>query len=165
MFSIGNFVESNKNSVDNLVARQPINSEMENISRSFEQIEKDCAGQEQLQEYLEELRSYCYQYTEIVLQFSQLFEDNASGKISEEEYKSSYANIDAARSIVHDATIDAFNILSRLMAKNGKNNDWVKPLAQGGRIAYGNFAIKKTILDIIEFNKNNNKHDRNDANG
>ncbi|TSD02329.1 MAG: hypothetical protein Athens071426_523 [Parcubacteria group bacterium Athens0714_26] len=158
MFSIGHFVESNKDSVDKLVAQQPVSSEMDNISRSFRQIENDCAGNEQLQEYLEELRKYCYQYTEVVLQFNQLFTDNANGKLSEEDYESGYASIDAARSRVHNATIDAFNILSRLMVKNGKNNDWIKPLAQGGRIAYGDFAIKKTVADIIEFNKKNNEH-------
>jgi len=158
MFSIDHFVENNKNSVNDLVEKQQATKEMEDIRNAFERIEQDCAGSDQLKEYFETVKNYCYQYTDVVLQFNQLFEDNANGKITAEEYKSNYKNIDEMRSRIHNSTIDSFNILSRLMAKNGKNNDWIKPLAQGGRVAYGNFAIKKTVVDIIEFNKENNKN-------
>ncbi len=155
MFSLGNFIESNKNSVDTLVQKQPATQEAENIRTTFDRIWSDCSGNEQLEKYFDDLQANCYQYTAVVCQFNQLFQDYQDGKLSEEEYKSGFENIDQARHSIHNATIDSFNILSRLMLKNGKDNSWIEPLVQGGRVAYGNYAIKKTVSDIIKFSKQN----------
>lgn len=153
MFSIDNFIKNNNSSVEVLVKNNELNPETKKVKEIFDQIEKDCLSNEQLKKYFEELRGNCYRYTEIVCEFNQVFQNYQSERMSTEEYQQQFSDIDQIRSRVHDATIDSFNILSRLLLKNGKENDWVKPLVIGGRVAYGNYAIKKTVSDIIEFNK------------
>ncbi len=155
MFSIGNFLENNKNSVDQLLEQDKNNIEENKIKVVFEEIEKDCLGDEQLEKYFSKLKSHCYKYTEVVCQFNQLFNNYQAGELSEEEYRDNFKNIDQTRHFIHNATIDAFNILARLMKRKGKNSEWIQILTQGGRIAYGKYAMEKTILDLIEFNKKN----------
>ena len=32
---------------------------------------------------------------------------------------------------------------------------WIKPLVEGGRVAYGKYALKKTLDDVIKFQEIN----------
>ena len=102
----------------------------------------------------------CYSYTAIVCEFERVFQSEKDGELDPEEFRERFSEIDKRRGFVHNATIDSFNILSRLMTEKGKDNTWIKPLVNGGRIAYGNLAIKKTMADVLKIEiKNKEKGD------
>jgi hypothetical protein len=61
-----------------------------------------------------------------------------------EEGVEEYANMDTARTRLHDALIDSIAILSRALVKNGLDNEWVRELTDGvnlNRAACGSFAL------------------------
>jgi len=152
MFSIDKFIKNNQESINDLVESQKLSPEIQKVKEMFDEVKVDCLGNEQLEKYFEELVINCYRYTEIICDFNQLFKDCAHQELSAEEYKQRFSDIDQTRNRIHNATIDSFNILARLLFKNGKKNNWLDSFGKDNRIAYGNCAIKKTIVDIIEFN-------------
>ena len=67
-----------------------------------------------------------------------------NGTLDTEEGVEEYANMDATRTRLHDALIDSIAILSRALAKNGLDNEWVRELTDGvtlNRAACGSFAL------------------------
>lgn len=150
---IKEFVQTNSHEVSKFSEGEGGNPERERIGEVFKKIEADCRDDEQLSRLYQELLRYCHRYTDIVCQFDRVLERFNQQLISQEEFNEQFQLLDDTRSIVHDGTIDAFNILSRLMAKKGKDNSWIGPLVNGGRVVYGRYAINKTVLDVNEFNE------------
>ena len=155
--NIFEFINKNKTQIEKFDEIQALDPERARVLAVFESLAKDCAADEQLKDYYERLVESCYNYTDIVCDFYRVTDDFGKNKISRAEYQERFDNIDQQRSFVHNATIDSFNILSRLMAKKNLNTDWIKSLIEGGRVVYGNYAIKKSIADAKACEQNNPK--------
>jgi len=106
----------------------------------FNEREMACKGDEDLERLFKQMVESCYKYTSIVCDFARAVKSEDFDLIDE---------MDARRGRVHDATIDAFNILSRNMGKKGLDNSWIANL--NGRVAYGELATTKTILDAVKY--------------
>lgn len=155
--NIREFINVNKKEIPKFTAENILNREMEAVMKIFDQIASDCRGNKMLEDYFQKMIDGCYNYTAIVCEFERLFEAKNNGEIDLEEFQEKFDEVDKRRHFVHNSTMDSFNILSRLMLKEGKNNDWIKPLVSGGRSAYGNLAISKTIIDVIAQENLNNQ--------
>lgn len=155
--NIREFIQANKNEIPKFTAENALNREMEAIMKIFDQIASDCRGDKMLEDYFQKMIESCYNYTAIVCEFEHVFQSEKDGELDPEEFRERFSEIDKRRGFVHNATIDSFNILSRLMTEKGKDNTWIKPLVNGGRIAYGNLAIKKTMADVLKIENLKNK--------
>lgn len=151
---IEQFISANPTQIKKLEESPAASSELEKISQIFEEISLACQGNEELEKYYGEMVESCYDYATIVCEYEKIAEDFQQGKLSYDEFGEELESIEPRRSAVHNRTIDSFNIMSRLMAKNGLDNSWIGPLSNGGRVAYGNFAIKKTMADVLSNNNN-----------
>lgn len=103
---------------------------------SLRDLESLCEGDENLEPCLRSMVSYSLRYTETVCQFEQVVMRGQVSNVDGER-----AEIERIRSTIHDSTIDSINILSRSLAKAGKDNSWISRLVSGGRAAYAKFAI------------------------
>lgn len=113
---------------------------------SVEQLERLCGEDAHLVELLQSTLEQCARYTEDVARFLQIEADGQESKESGE-----YHEIDAKRTLTHNATIDSINILARELSRCGRDGSWVKKLA-GNRAAYTKFAIMLTF-DRLQFEK------------
>lgn len=106
---------------------------------SADGLEYLCRGDEHLKELLESTFAQCARYTEDVARFLQVEAEGSAAKESGE-----YHEIDAKRTLTHNATIDSINILARELSRRGRDGSWVKKLA-GNRTAYMKFALTLTF--------------------
>ncbi len=111
--------------------------EIKNPFVSLGELREACSGDETLSELLDEMLGYCLRYAETVCQFEQVV--MAGGDRAE---------IDAIRGTVHDATMDAINILSRNLQKRGKDNQWIAKIVND-RAKYGKMAILLAFEKIL----------------
>ncbi len=148
--NINEFIHINKKEIPKFIAENSLDQKAEGIAEVFSRIENDCQGDKVLEDYFQKTIESCYNYTTVVCDFERVFQAEKDGQLDPEEFREKFAEVDQRRSSIHNATIDSFNILSRLMAERGKDNSWIKPLVNSGRVAYGNLAIKKTMLDILK---------------
>lgn len=155
--NIHEFINQNTEEIKKFEEHLSADKQIDSVEEVFKKIETDCQGDEQLEEYFNKMVESCYNYTTIVCEYERIASDFSRDLIDNEEFGRRLEEIEPRRSAVHNATIDSFNILSRLMAKKGKDNSWVGELAAGGRVVYGNYAIKKTLADVIDYNKELNK--------
>lgn len=66
------------------------------------------------------------------------------GKLETEEGAAEFAEMDTARTRLHNALVDSIAILSRALAKTDIDNSWVRDLTNGStldRSACGSFAL------------------------
>ena len=122
----------------------------ENMSESFEEarpvisekeLETLCSGNEQLEKLLESMIEYSLRYAEDVWSMHIFVNE---GGFDSEDGAEKFAELDAARTILHNALIDSIAILSRNLNKEGKDNSWVQTLADGtslNRASCGSFAL------------------------
>lgn len=87
-----------------------------------------CQENETLSDCLRDFVQYSLRYAETVCRFEMIVLSGGSR-----------AEIDAVRSTVHDATIDAINILLRALKGAKKESKWASKLTD--RTAYGKFAL------------------------
>ena len=98
------------------------------------ELELMCKGNEELEEALGSMLDYCYRYTITVAQFKRIALES-EGTMTE-----ALVEIDGLRRNVHNSTIDAINIFSRLLAQNKKDNTWMEEVV-GDRTRYTRFAL------------------------
>lgn len=103
---------------------------------SLQSLESLCQGNETLEVCLRDVVVYSLRYAETVCRFEQIV---LRGQQSNED--DTRKEIEHVRSSIHDATISNINILARSLRKEGKDNQWVSKLVQGGRAAYGKFSL------------------------
>ena len=159
--NINEFIHTNQQEIPKFAVENPLDQRAEGASEIFDHIASECQGDKMLEDYFQKMIESCYNYTAIVCEFERVFQSEKDGELDPEEFRERFSEIDQRRGFVHNATIDSFNILSRLMTEKGKDNTWIKPLVNGGRIAYGNLAIKKTMADVLKIEnlKNQEKGD------
>lgn len=105
-----------------------------------------CEGDETLEKLLEDMLDSCYRYTKDVFETERMVARGIEGDQQAEEY----AALDKQRTLLHNATIDNVNILSRALAKAGKDNTWIEPIYSGGRPAYTRFALFTTFREYLK---------------
>lgn len=111
--------------------------EISNPYTSLARLETECHRDEVLESCLDDVVAYSLRYAETVCRFEQIV--IGEGQTANEDGQRE--EIERVRSTIHDSTIDAINVLSRNMKKAGKDNSWISKLTNGGRAAYGKFAI------------------------
>lgn len=115
-----------------------------NPAISPEQLLKECEDNPILLKLYEQMIKQCQAYAHDV--FSMMYEQ----KIIEEmrtrgentrEAMLELGEIDKIRHNSHESLMDSINILSRALAKNGKDNSWMNEVVSGGRATYAVFAL------------------------
>lgn len=122
--------------------------EVKNPFVSLHDLEALCEGDEDLQICLKDVIQYSLRYAETVCAFEQIV---LRGQQSNED--ESRKQIEVVRSTIHDATIDAVNILARQLKRAGQSNQWIQKLKAGNRAAYGTFAVLIAFEFVLEGNK------------
>lgn len=119
--------------------------EILNSTINAENIKKECEGNDMLKKIFNDMKEYFYRYTETVFEYNEIL---TSG-LNDEELNKKFQEINKKRTIIHNATIDSVNILSRSLMKAGKDNQWIKEVGKS-RATYGKFAIINTIRDLLK---------------
>jgi hypothetical protein len=102
---------------------------------TLKDLEVLCKGDEDLEYFLRETTVMCLRYTETLCRFKQIV---IRGQQSNED--GFRKEIEAIRTTIHDSTITSINVLSRLMKKTDRNNDWIKNVSVD-RTKYAKFAM------------------------
>lgn len=87
------------------------------------------------------MMDYALRYAHDVWSMQKFVND---GGFSTENGAAQFAEMDIARTRLHNALIDSIAILSRSLGQEGKNNEWVRGLTNGNtleRAKCGNFAL------------------------
>ncbi len=108
-------------------------------------IKKECEGNEILEKLFNDMLNYLYRYTETVFEYNEIL----SNDISQDTINQKLKELEEIRKKVHNATIDSINILSRQLAKFGKDNSWIDQVGSS-RATYGNFAIVNTFRKLLK---------------
>ena len=92
----------------------------------------------------EQMNKYCIRYAHDV--FNMMYEQKKLEEFREkgEDTKEMYEElkiIDSNRHNLHEAMMDAVNLVSRELAKRSKDNEWMRDVVSGGRASYATFAI------------------------
>ena len=95
---------------------------------SLERLEEDCDSEE-LKSLLDDLKVQSIRYAETVAEF-----------IKTDIGTEDRVEADANRTRIHNATMDAINILARNLKKAGKDNSWIEKLPH--RANKGLFALQ-----------------------
>ena len=157
--NVRKFLEDYRPEIEEFDKISPLQERVGNVEQIFNKIESDCQGDDQLVKQYSEVVKNCYRYLAIVCEFVSFFYDYNNGRFSKDEYENGFKEIDDRRTSVHNVTIDSFNILSRMMKSKERDNGWVQPLVQGGRVAYGQLAMNKTFVDILKIQQENEDGD------
>lgn len=103
-----------------------------------------CEGDPILMKCYESMIKYCTKYAHDVFNMireqKKVEELRKKGEVDRTVMEELVA-IDHARRRLHEATTDSINLLSRELGKRELDNEWVRPLVEGGRAAYGTFAL------------------------
>lgn len=122
------------------------------IEITEEQLEELCRGSEELEGFRTELMRYCCRYATDVWSMHEHLAQGIDDKQSSEKFQEQ----DAARSRLHNAVIDSFNILGRSLAKEGKDNSWMTSLVyagEGSRAAYGRLGLLLAYRHYLKLNR------------
>jgi hypothetical protein len=106
---------------------------------SREDLEALCEGDPMLESLHKEMVLCCVRYARDAFLLDRLQITPASERDS--AWREEYERTDKIRKQLHDTVVDNINILGRNLKEHGKTNEWLRPLAQVGRPAYGLFAI------------------------
>jgi hypothetical protein len=92
----------------------------------------------------EQMNTYCIRYAHDV--FNMMYEQKKLEEFREknEDTKEMYDElriIDKNRHTLHEAMMDSVNLLSRQLAKQEKDIEWMREVSSGGRASYAKFAI------------------------
>jgi hypothetical protein len=103
-----------------------------------------CEGDTLLESCLDKMNSYCVRYAQDV--FNMMYEQMKLAELREkgEDSKEMYDElkiIDLNRHNLHEAMIDSVNLMSRQLAKKGKDNEWMREVVIEGRAGYARFAM------------------------
>jgi|GEM_PF-1375958 hypothetical protein len=157
--------ELNKNETNtNDDSNQELTTEaIEHMSHSLESIKpviseqelrSICEGSDGLEMLLESFLKYSVRYANDVWSMEKLVAD---GGLNTEDGIAVFADMDEARTILHNALVDSIAILSRNIAKEGKDNSWVRELTNGHelqRVACGKFALLTIYRRYIDNRQN-----------
>ncbi len=102
-----------------------------------EELVRLCEGNDVLWQLYEDTMRYVCRYATDVWSMHEFL---AKKDISESDVAEEFAHKDDMRTRLHKALIDSFHILSRALAKEGRDNSWILGLEAGGRPAYGRLA-------------------------
>ena len=119
--------------------------EIEKPAVALEYLKSLCEGNQTLEKLLEEMVDYFYRYTATVCEYEEVL----SGGVTEEEVNKRFQDIEEIRGIIHNATIDSVNILSRALAKAGKDNSWIQDVS-ASRATYGKFALTTALSELAK---------------
>ncbi len=122
------------------------------IEVTEEQLAELSRGNEGLEELFKEVMRYCCRYAEDVWAIHEHLAQGISDKQSSEKFQEQ----DEARSRLHTAVIDSFNILSRGLVKEGRDNSWMTSLVyagEGSRAAYGRLALLLAYRHYLKLNR------------
>lgn len=95
----------------------------------------------ELKPLVDSLIGYAERYADDVWLMHEML---SNGALDTEEGIEEYASMDGARTLLHNALIDSIAILSRALARNELDNEWVRELTDGvnlNRAACGSFAL------------------------
>ena len=108
-----------------------------------------CAGNPLLEELLDGLVSQSFRYTTTVCAYLRALQntDFDAEKLAEKQ---------TSRTLVHNATIDAINVLARTMKRQGRDSRWIRPVVAERRAGYGKFAI---LLAFEQLEGQKGKHE------
>lgn len=127
-----------------------------NLPISLEDLEKLCEGDKLLESLFNSMLVYCRRYAEDVGEMDKLA--MAPRLSRDENWKSEMEARDKARTVLHNATIDSINILSRNLKERGKSNTWLIPIAtvtdpDERRATYAKFAIALAFSYYLSLRK------------
>lgn len=114
----------------------------------LEKLKEEVTEDPVLEKLTEDAIEYCERYTETVAAFHEILSNLTRDNQKE------FEEIDQTRKIVHDAAVDSINILSRALAKSGRDSSWIKMFKS--RADYGKFALVTTYKALKEFQKERN---------
>lgn len=114
---------------------------LKNSFVSLSELEAECASDEDLRELFDNMVDYCLRYTETVCRFEEIALEGGSAFTGEERDE-----IERARTLVHDTTIDSINILARTLRKKGTDVSWNEKLLN--RADFMKFAIL-TAFEVV----------------
>ncbi len=147
--NIEQFVQHNKAEIPEFHQNDLVDRKSQQVEAWFNAREAACQGDADLKRLYGQLVDSCYNYTAIVCDFERLAKAGDFQALDQ---------LDEMRGRVHDATIDAFKILARNMAAKGLDNSWIGALS--GRVAYGELAISKTLLDAAKYQAEQEEFER-----
>jgi hypothetical protein len=119
-----------------------------------ERLHELCEGNTLLGDLVVSAIKYSCLYTEDVLQMQEFI---ATGKVGDAEFAQELAEMDSARTRLHNATIDAYNILSRGLARFEKDNSWRAELTD--RVSIGLLAIQLGVQHFINLELEGENHE------
>mgnify|MGYP002397531288 CR=1 FL=1 len=109
--------------------------------KTYEELADLCEGSESLESLLKSFKDYAVRYARDVWSMQEFLD---KGGLDSEYGAENFKEIDQARTRLHNALIDSIAILSRQLAREGRDNEWVRDLTDGtslNRAACGSFAI------------------------
>lgn len=121
------------------------------IEITEERIAELSRGNEELEHLGIELMRYCCRYATDVWSMH----ERLTKGIEDKEDAKEYQDQDEARTRLHNALIDSFNVFSRKLAQEKRDNSWMASLVragEGSRAAYGRLALLLAYRHILKLN-------------
>lgn len=155
-----NIVKFNNNSV--IIKSMSIESSLpreafEEMAKEFEghkpvisnrELLRLCSNSENLVKLYEDMMNYAVRYAEDVWSMHLFI---STGQLDTEKGAKAFSEMDDARTRLHNTLVDSIAILSRNLAKEGVNNEWVRELTSNGtqleRASCGRFALQ-LVFDL-----------------
>jgi hypothetical protein len=103
---------------------------------TVEALERQCKGNKELEDLLQQTLEQCARYAESIFEFSQVVMRGTELRENGE-----FQAADLSRKRVHDSTIDSINIFARQLKKAGRDSSWIAKLSPMGRAAYTKFTL------------------------
>ncbi|MDB5244451.1 MAG: hypothetical protein JWN18_321 [Parcubacteria group bacterium] len=113
-----------------------------------------CKGDPTLEQLFNELIKYSCRYAADVMRMQEAL--IATGTPDSVASAEEFAQADASRTRLHNTTIDQFNILSRALARAGRDNEWRRELH--GRADMGLLAVQLGIAHFLQMENDDVAH-------
>lgn len=108
------------------------------------QLEELCKGEPRLENNLASMFGYINRYAHdvysMMIEQIELSDKRERGEDTNDDFQE-LKHTDERRHQLHDALIDSINLLSRELAKAGKDNEWMHDFVHEGRAGYARFAL------------------------
>ena len=146
IMSIENFPTEHQSTFEEM-ERELGDPERLRLPVDLEKLREEVA-EEGLKKLIDSTIQYCERYTESVAAYKELLADPSRDKADQ-------AQLDMTEHVVHDATVDAINILARELKKAGYDTRWIASFRS--RAEYGRLALFTTYRILERQVPNQNK--------
>lgn len=150
IMSIENFPTEHQSTFEEM-ERELGDPERLRLPVDLEKLREEVA-EEGLKKLIDSTIQYCERYTESVAAYKELLTDPSRDKADQ-------AQLDMTEHVVHDATVDAINILARELKKAGYDTRWIASFRS--RAEYGRLALLTTYRILERQSPNRKEGDNN----